>query len=84
MRGDVSSIFVWSQETLYTSPPLMARLMFLSGKRPMVYELVGDETVADVIAMASVELRLSRHYQRKSDELGLASASTLDLRSALV
>ena len=49
----------------------------------MVYELIGGETVADAIAMAGSFSRsafpTSTLLTRKSGELGLPSASTLDL-----
>ena len=52
----------------------------------MVYELAGGETVGDVIAMAGSFSRTafpsSTLLTRKSGELGLPSASTLDLSSA--
>ena len=52
-------------------------------KRPMVYELVGGETLGDVLKMAGSFTRDAYPSQsiltRPSDELGLSQATTIDL-----
>ena len=52
-------------------------------KRPMVYELVGGETLGDVLAMAGSFTRDAYPglsiLTRQSDSLGLPQASTIDL-----
>ncbi len=86
MNGDASSdVRLLSGDVVYV-PTFDAEVDVLGAvKRPMVYELTGGETVADVIAMAGSFSRtafpLSTLLTRKSGELGLPSASTLDLSS---
>ena len=86
MRGDASSdVRLTSGDVVYV-PTFDAEVDVLGAvKRPMVYELVGDETVADAIAMAGSFSRTafpsSTLLTRKSGDLGLPSATTLDLTS---
>ena len=87
MNGDASSdIRLLSGDVVYV-PTFGGEVDVLGAvKRPMTYELAGGETVADVIAMAGSFSRTafpsSTLLTRKSGELGLPSASTLDLSSA--
>ena len=84
MRGDASGdIRLLSGDVVYV-PTFSGEVDVLGAvKRPMVYELIGGETVADAIAMAGSFSRsafpTSTLLTRKSGELGLPSASTLDL-----
>ena len=84
MRGDASGdIRLLSGDVVYV-PTFSGEVdVFGAVKRPMVYELTGGETVADAIAMAGSFSRsafpASTLLTRKSAELGLPSASTLDL-----
>ena len=84
MKGDASGdIRLLSGDVVYV-PTFGGEVDVLGAvKRPMVYELSGGETVADAIAMAGSFSRsafpASTLLTRKSGELGLPSASTLDL-----
>ena len=86
MNGDASGdIRLLSGDVVYV-PTFGGEVDVLGAvKRPMTYELAGGETVADVIAMAGSFSRTafppSTLLTRKSGELGLPSASTLDLSS---
>jgi polysaccharide export outer membrane protein len=84
MKGDASGdIRLLSGDVVYV--PTFGGEVHVLGevKRPMVYELTGDETVADAISMAGSFSRsafpASTLLTRKSGDLGLPSASTLDL-----
>ena len=84
MKGDASGdIRLLSGDVVYV-PTFGGEVDVLGAvKRPMVYELTGGETVADAIEMAGSFSRsafpASTLLTRKSDDLGLPSASTLDL-----
>jgi polysaccharide export outer membrane protein len=84
MKGDASGdIRLLSGDVVYV-PTFGGEVDVLGAvKRPMVYELTGGETVADAIAMAGSFSRsafpASTLLTRKSGDLGLPSASTLDL-----
>ena len=84
MRGVVSDdIRLQSGDVVFVPP--YEGVIDLEGelKRPMVYELVGGETLGDVLSMAG---SFTRHaypslsiLTRQSDSLGLPQASTVDL-----
>ena len=84
MRGDVSNdIRLQSGDVVFVPP--YAGVINVEGelKRPMVYELAGGETLADVLEMAGSFTRdaypAMSVLTRQSDTLGLAEALTLDL-----
>ena len=84
MKGDVSDdIRLQSGDVVFVPP--YAGVIDVEGelKRPMVYELVGGETLGDVVAMAGSFTRDAYPslsiLTRQSDSLGLTQASTIDL-----
>jgi polysaccharide export outer membrane protein len=84
MRGDVSNDIRLQSGDVVFVPPYKG-VIDVEGelKRPMVYELTGGETLADVLAMAGSFTRdaypaLSL-LTRQSDALGLPEALTVDL-----
>jgi polysaccharide export outer membrane protein len=84
MKGDVSDdIRLQSGDVVFVPP--YTGVIDLEGelKRPMVYELVGEETLGDVLAMAGSFTRDAYPglsiLTRQSDALGLPQASTIDL-----
>ena len=84
MRGDVSDdIRLQSGDVVFVPP--YTGVIDVEGelKRPMVYELVGGETLGDVLAMAGSFTRNAYPglsiLTRQSDSLGLPQASTIDL-----
>ena len=84
MKGDVSDDIRLQSGDVVFVPPYMG-VIDVEGelKRPMVYELVGGETLGDVLAMAGSFTRDAYPnlsiLTRQSDSLGLAEASTIDL-----
>ncbi len=84
MKGDVSDdIRLQSGDVVFVPP--YTGVIDVEGelKRPMVYELVGGETLGDVLAMAGSFTRDAYPglsiLTRQSDSLGLPQASTIDL-----
>ena len=84
MRGDVSDdIRLQSGDVVFVPP--YAGVIDIEGelKRPMVYELAGGETLADILEMAGSFTRDAYPaisvLTRQSDTLGLPEALTLDL-----
>ena len=84
MKGDVSDdIRLQSGDVVFVPP--YTGVIDVEGelKRPMVYELVGGETLGDVLAMAGSFTRDAYPglsiLTRQSDALGLPQASTIDL-----
>ena len=84
MKGDVSDdIRLQSGDVVFVPPD--PGVIDVEGelKRPMVYELVGGETLGDVLAMAGSFTRDAYPalsiLTRQSDALGLPQASTIDL-----
>ena len=84
MKGDVSDdIRLQSGDVVFVPP--YTGVIDVEGelKRPMVYELVGGETLGDVLAMAGSFTRDAYPglsiLTRQSDALGLPQASTVDL-----
>ena len=84
MRGDVSEdIRLQSGDVVFVPP--YTGVIDVEGelKRPMVYELVGGETLGDVLSMAGSFTRDAYPglsiLIRQSDLLGLPQASTIDL-----
>ena len=84
MRGDVSDdIRLQSGDVVFVPP--YTGVIDVEGelKRPMVYELVGGETLGAVLEMAGSFTRDAYPklsiLTRQSDELGLPQASTIDL-----
>jgi polysaccharide export outer membrane protein len=84
MKGDVSDdIRLQSGDVVFVPP--YSGVIDVEGelKRPMVYELIGVETLGDVLAMAGSFTRDAYPslsiLTRKSDSLGLPQASTIDL-----
>ena len=84
MKGDVSDdIRLQSGDVVFVPP--YTGVIDLEGelKRPMVYELVGGETLGDVLSMAGSFTRDAYPglsiLTRQSDSLGLPQASTIDL-----
>ncbi len=84
MKGDVSDdIRLQSGDVVFVPP--YTGVIDVEGelKRPMVYELVGGETLGDVLAMAGSFTRDAYPglsiLTRQSDLLGLPQASTIDL-----
>ena len=84
LRGDVSDDIRLQSGDVIFIPPYEGQID-LEGelKRPMVYELVGGETLGDVLAMAGSFTRDAYPgvsiLTRQSDSLGLPQASTIDL-----
>lgn len=87
MRGDVSEDVRLQSGDLVFVPPYTG-VIDMEGelKRPMVYELVGGETIGDVLAMAGSFTRDAYPALsiliRQSDSLGLPQATTIDLSDA--
>ena len=84
LRGDVSDdIRLQSGDVIFIPPYEGAIDLEGELKRPMVYELVGGETLGDVLAMAGSFTRDAYPgvsiLTRQSDSLGLPQASTIDL-----
>ena len=84
MKGDVShDVRLQSGDVIFIPP--YTGVIDVEGelKRPMVYELVGGETLGDVLAMAGSFTRDAYPslsiLTRQSDALGLPQASTIDL-----
>lgn len=84
LRGDVSQdIRLQSGDVVFVPP--YAGVIDVEGelKRPMVYELVGGETLEDVLEMAGSFTRNAYPGRsvliRQSDALGLPTASTINL-----
>ena len=84
MKGDVSEdIRLQSGDVVFVPP--YTGVIDVEGelKRPMVYELLGGETLGDVLAMAGSFTRDAYPglsiLTRQSDALGLPQASTIDL-----
>ena len=84
MRGDVSDdIRLQSGDVVFVPP--YTGVIDVEGelKRPMVYELLGGETLEDVLAMAGSFTRDAYPklsiLTRQSESLGLPQASTIDL-----
>ncbi len=84
MKGDVSDdIRLQSGDVVFVPP--YTGVIDVEGelKRPMVYELIGGETLGDVLAMAGSFTRGAYPglsiLTRQSDSLGLPQASTIDL-----
>ena len=84
MKGDVSDdIRLQSGDVVFVPP--YTGVIDVEGelKRPMVYELVGGETLGDVLSMAGSFTRSAYPslsiLTRQSDSLGLPQASTIDL-----
>ena len=84
MKGDVSDdIRLQSGDVVFVPP--YTGVIDVEGelKRPMVYELVGGETLGDVLAMAGSFTRDAYPglsiLTRQSEALGLPQASTIDL-----
>ena len=87
MRGDVSNdIRLQSGDVVFVPP--YTGVIDVEGelKRPMVYELVGGETMGDVLTMAGSFTRDAYPelsiLTRLSDSLGLTRATTIDLSDA--
>jgi polysaccharide export outer membrane protein len=87
MRGDASNdIRLQSGDVVFVPP--YAGVIDVEGefKRPMVYELVGGETLGDVVSMAGSFTRDAyprlANLIRQSDKLGLPEATTIDLSNA--
>ena len=84
MRGDVSNDIRLQSGDVVFVPPYKG-VIDVEGelKRPMVYELAGGETLADVLAMAGSFTRDAYPaisvLTRQSDALGLPEALTVDL-----
>ena len=88
MRGDVSNdIRLQSGDVVFVPP--YEGVIDVEGelRRPMVYELAGGETLADVLAMAGSFTRDAYPaisvLTRQSDALGLPEALTLDLTDSV-
>jgi len=84
MKGDVSDdIRLQSGDVVFVPPYTGAIDVEGELKRPMVYELVGGETLGDVLAMAGSFTRDAYPSLsiliRQSDLLGLPQASNIDL-----
>lgn len=84
MKGDVSDdIRLQSGDVVFVPPYTGIIDVVGEVKRPMVYELVGGETLGSVLAMAGSFTRNAYASQslltRQSDSLGLPQASTIDL-----
>ena len=84
MKGEVSDdVRLQSGDVVFVPP--YTGVIEVEGelKRPMVYELVGGETLGDVLAMAGSFTRDAYPsvsiLTRQSDALGLSQASTIDL-----
>ncbi|MDB2434663.1 SLBB domain-containing protein [Luminiphilus sp.] len=84
MRGDVSDDIRLQSGDVVFVPPYQG-VIDIEGelKRPMVYELAGGETLADVLVMAGSFTRDAYPaisvLTRQSDTLGLPEALTVDL-----
>ena len=84
MKGDVSDdVRLQSGDVVFVPP--YTGVIDVEGelKRPMVYELMGGETIEDVLAMAGSFTREAYPslsiLTRQSDSLGLPQALTIDL-----
>ena len=84
LKGDsTNDIHLASGDVVYV-PPFKTDIDIRGAvKRPMRYELVGDESLGDIIAMAGSFTRkafpASTLITRKNDQLGVQDARTVDL-----
>lgn len=84
LAGDASNDIRLSSGDVVYVPPYEADIEVRGAvKRPMIYELVGDESLGEVLAMAGSYIReafpAATLITRKNGKLGLQGAQTLDL-----